>query len=53
MSVQIPLFPEASHEIVQQLAPLSDRDLLNRFKADPGAGRYFTAHILSLQPYRL
>jgi DNA-directed RNA polymerase specialized sigma24 family protein len=50
MSVQIPLFPEASHEIVQQLAPLSDRDLLNRFKADPGAGRYFTAIFCRYSP---
>ncbi len=50
MSVQIPLFPEASHEIVQQLAPLSDRDLLNRFQADPTAGRYFTAIFCRYSP---
>ncbi|MDA0266072.1 MAG: sigma-70 family RNA polymerase sigma factor [Cyanobacteria bacterium] len=50
MSVQIPLFPEASHEIVQQLAPLSDRDLLNRFKADPTAGRYFTTIFCRYSP---
>jgi DNA-directed RNA polymerase specialized sigma24 family protein len=50
MSVQIPYFPEASHEIVQQLAPLSDRDLLERFKADPTAGRYFTAIFCRYSP---
>lgn len=50
MSVQIPLFPEASHEIVQQLAPLSDRDLLNHFKANPTAGRYFTALFCRYSP---
>ncbi|MGD1905367.1 MAG: RNA polymerase sigma factor [Leptolyngbyaceae cyanobacterium] len=50
MSVQIPYFPEASHEIVQQLAPLSDRDLVHHFKADPTAGRYFTTIFCRYSP---
>lgn len=48
--MQIPSFPESSHEIIQQLAPLSDRELLHRFKAEPEAGRYFTAIFCRYSP---
>jgi hypothetical protein len=48
--VQIPSFPECNHEIVQQLAPLSDRELLQRFKAEPESGRYFTAIFCRYSP---
>jgi hypothetical protein len=48
--VQIPSFPECNHAIVQQLAHLSDRDLLHHFKAEPEAGRYFTAIFCRYSP---
>ncbi len=48
--MQIPSFPECSHELVQQLAPLSDRELLQRFKAEPTSGRYFTAIFCRYSP---
>jgi len=48
--VQIPSFPECNHVIVQQLGHLSDRELLNRFKAEPEAGKYFTTIFCRYSP---
>ena len=48
--VQIPSFPECNHAIVQQLGHLSDRELLQHFKAEPEAGRYFTAIFCRYSP---
>jgi hypothetical protein len=48
--VQIPSFPECNHAIIQQLGHLSDRELLQRFKAEPEAGRYFTAIFCRYSP---
>jgi hypothetical protein len=48
--VQIPSFPECNHVIVQQLGHLSDRELLHHFKAEPDAGRYFTAIFCRYSP---
>ncbi|MEM6835988.1 MAG: sigma-70 family RNA polymerase sigma factor [Cyanobacteria bacterium P01_C01_bin.120] len=48
--MQIPSFPECNHAIVQQLGSLSDRELLQRFKAEPEAGRYFTAIFCRYSP---
>lgn len=48
--VQIPSFPECNHAIVQQLGHLSDRELLHHFKAEPEAGRYFTAIFCRYSP---
>ncbi|MEM6519397.1 MAG: sigma-70 family RNA polymerase sigma factor [Cyanobacteria bacterium P01_C01_bin.70] len=48
--MQIPSFPECNHAIVQQLGPLSDRELVQRFKAEPEAGRYFTAIFCRYSP---
>ena len=48
--VQIPSFPECNHAIIQQLGHLSDRDLLQRFQAEPEAGRYFTAIFCRYSP---
>lgn len=48
--MQIPSFPESSHDLIQQLAPLSDRELLQRFKAEPESGRYFTAIFCRYSP---
>ncbi len=41
--MQIPHFPECDHPLVGELANLSDRELLSRFQAEPGVGKYFTA----------
>ncbi|MDB9525806.1 sigma-70 family RNA polymerase sigma factor [Oscillatoria sp. CS-180] len=48
--MQIPSFPECNHTIVQQLGHLSDRELLHHFKAEPEAGRYFTAIFCRYSP---
>jgi hypothetical protein len=48
--VQIPSFPECNHAIVQQLGHLSDRELLQQFKAEPQSGRYFTAIFCRYSP---
>ncbi len=48
--MQIPSFPECNHTIIQQLGHLSDRELLQRFKAEPEAGRYFTAIFCRYSP---
>ncbi|MEM0981641.1 MAG: sigma-70 family RNA polymerase sigma factor [Cyanobacteria bacterium P01_H01_bin.58] len=48
--MQIPSFPECNHAIVQQLGHLSDRDLVNRFKASPEAGKYFTTIFCRYSP---
>lgn len=48
--MQIPNFPECSHALVQPLAQLSDRELLHRFKQNPGAGKYFTAIFCRYSP---
>jgi len=48
--VQIPSFPECNHAVIQQLGHLSDRELLQRFKAEPEAGRYFTAIFCRYSP---
>ncbi|NER79848.1 MAG: sigma-70 family RNA polymerase sigma factor [Leptolyngbya sp. SIO1D8] len=48
--MQIPSFPECDHTIVQQLGHLSDRELLTRFKAEPDAGKYFTAIFCRYSP---
>lgn len=48
--MQIPSFPECNHPIVQQLGHLSDRELLQHFKAEPEAGRYFTAIFCRYSP---
>lgn len=48
--MQIPSFPECNHAIVQQLGHLSDRDLVNRFKAAPEAGKYFTTIFCRYSP---
>lgn len=48
--MQIPSFPECNHAIIQQLGHLSDRELLRRFKAEPQAGRYFTAIFCRYSP---
>jgi len=48
--VRIPSFPECNHAVVQQLGHLSDRELLRHFKAEPEAGRYFTAIFCRYSP---
>lgn len=48
--MQIPSFPECNHAIVQQLGHLSDRELLEHFKAEPEAGRYFTTIFCRYSP---
>ncbi len=48
--MQIPSFPECNHAIIQQLGHLSDRELLQQFKAEPEAGRYFTAIFCRYSP---
>ncbi|MEM9007558.1 MAG: sigma-70 family RNA polymerase sigma factor [Cyanobacteria bacterium P01_F01_bin.86] len=48
--MQIPSFPECNHAIVQQLGHLSDRELLNRFKAEPDVGKYFAAIFCRYSP---
>lgn len=48
--MQIPNFPECDHDLVRELAPLSDRDLLIQFQAEPTAGRYFTAIFCRYSP---
>lgn len=48
--MQIPSFPECDHALVQQLGPISDRELLKRFQAEPEAGRYFTAIFCRYSP---
>lgn len=48
--MKIPSFPECNHPLVQQLGHLSDRELLERFKAEPEAGRYFTAVFCRYSP---
>lgn len=48
--MQIPSFPECNHAIVQQLGHLSDRELLQKFKAEPQSGRYFTAIFCRYSP---
>ncbi|MGF1522830.1 MAG: sigma-70 family RNA polymerase sigma factor [Leptolyngbyaceae cyanobacterium] len=48
--MQIPSFPECNHAIVQQLGHLSDRELLNRFKAEPAVGKYFTTIFCRYSP---
>ena len=48
--MQIPSFPECNHAIVQQLGHLNDRELLRHFKAEPEAGRYFTAIFCRYSP---
>jgi hypothetical protein len=41
--LSIPTFPEAEHQIVESLANYSDRELIDRHRAHPEQGRYFTA----------
>lgn len=48
--MQIPSFPECNHAIIQQLGHLSDRELVQKFKAEPEAGRYFTAIFCRYSP---
>lgn len=40
--LSIPTFPEAEHEIVASLANCSDRELIDRHRAHPHQGRFFT-----------
>ena len=48
--MQIPSFPECNHVIVQQLGHLSDRELLNHFKAEPDVGKYFATIFCRYSP---
>lgn len=48
--MQIPVFPESNHELVRDLAHLSDRDLLALFKQHPNSGKYFTALFCRYSP---
>lgn len=48
--MKIPSFPECDHAIVQQLGHLSDRELLEHFKAEPEAGKYFVTIFCRYSP---
>ncbi len=41
--MQVPIFPESNHPLIQSLAHYSDQELLTLLQRHPDAGQYFTA----------
>jgi hypothetical protein len=48
--VQIPSFPECSHDLVNSLGHYSDQELLTLFQRHPDEGKYFTAIFCRYSP---
>jgi hypothetical protein len=49
-AVNIPVFPESEHHLVQSLQHLSDQELVTLFQRHPGSGRYFTTIFCRYSP---
>lgn len=48
--MQIPNFPECSHDLVNSLSHYSDQELLTLFQRHPDAGKYFSAIFCRYSP---